>query len=481
MPVRQRKEIQELLHAQPRRLILPKNVPGKDAFVSTLIDAAYLMLLLATSPWWLYAMLARGKYRRGWRAKLLGTVPESHHAGRLVWLHAVSVGEVNLLAPLVEELERRFPDLRLRITTTTDTGFEVACRRYGPDRVCYAPFDFSWAVRRVLRKWQPAAIVLSELELWPNWIRLAAARGVPVIVVNGRLSDRSFQGYRRLGSILRFMFARLATVAAQTPTYAERFVRLGTPADRVHAVGSLKFDGARTDRHHADTQALAEWARITPEQVIFLAGSTQSPEEALALEAFLQLRDRYPQLRLVLVPRHPQRFEEVASLLDRSGVAWARRSRDPRGDRPVVLVDTMGELAAWWGTAQIAYVGGSMGAREGQNMIEPAGYGAAVSFGPRTRNFRDVVSLLLEADAARVVHDQRELTAFVEQCLADPAWRRALGDRAQQVVRAQQGAVQRTVELMEPFLKAMPRMRHRVDGAGLSRDGGRRGKVCVKQ
>ncbi len=447
--------------------------------VSWWINGCYLLLLAVTSPWWLYRMLVRGKYRRGWREKLLGAVPPPPTGGRVVWLHAVSVGEVNVLAPLIEALEQRFEDLVFCITTTTDTGYEVARQRYARHCVCYAPFDFSWAVGRVLRRWRPAVIVLAELELWPNWVRLAHRADVPLVVVNGRLSDSSFRGYRRWRWLLGGMFRRLSVVGAQSDDYAARFAELGVPRDRVVTTGSLKFDGAQTDRDNAKTRALATWAGITGEHVVFLAGSTQEPEERLALEAFRLLRRDHPQLRLVLVPRHPQRFGDVARLLDASGLDWARRSRDVRGDRPIILVDTMGELGAWWGTAHIAYVGGTMGSREGQNMIEPAAYGAALAFGPRTRNFRDVVALLRAEQAAVVVHDQDELIQFVRRALEDESWCRELGQRAQRVVLRQLGAVEKTISLLEPHLKRDSV--HRVDGGRSIGGSLRPGSVCVKQ
>ncbi len=417
--------------------------------MSWIINAAYLLLLAATAPWWIYSALFRGKYRHGLAEKFLGRVPDRDTTRPAIWCHAVSVGEVNLLAPLVAEFQSRHPEYEIIITTTTATGYEVACRRYGDHLVSYAPLDLSWAVARAFRRWRPSVIVLAELELWPNWVRIARREDVPVLVANGRLSDHSFRGYRRFRWALAPMFRSLAAVGAQSEQYGERFAALGVPRERVVVTGSLKFDGAQTDRSNRRTRELAEWAGLDDEDVVFLAGSTQEPEESLALAAFERLHPRFPRLRLILVPRHPERFDEVAGILERSKFAWSRRSRDVGGKTPVVLVDTMGELGAWWGTAELAYVGGTMGSREGQNMIEPAAYGAAVSFGPRTRNFRDVVALLTVADAAVVVRDLDELTAFVERGLSDVAWRRSLGERARRVVAGQLGAVDETVDLIE--------------------------------
>ncbi|HEY1784619.1 MAG TPA: glycosyltransferase N-terminal domain-containing protein, partial [Pirellulales bacterium] len=297
---------------------------------------------------------------------------------------------------------------------------------------------------------------LAELELWPNLIGAARAQGAGVAVVNGRLSDRSFRGYRRIRWLLRPVLGQLNVVAAQNQEYADRFVALGVPAARVVVTGSVKFDGCQSDRQNPATRALARLAGITDQDVVFLAGSTQEPEEALALQTFRQLSPRFPRLRLVLVPRHAERFDAVAEMLSRSGLPWRRRTQldvvIPYGQPPgVLLVDRIGELGAWWGLARIAFVGGSLGTRGGQNMIEPAAYGAAVSFGPRTRNFRDVVAALLSADAAEVVADGNALTAFARQCLEDPAYALELGRRARRVVLDNQGATTRTIDLLEAW------------------------------
>jgi 3-deoxy-D-manno-octulosonic-acid transferase len=249
------------------------------------------------------------------------------------------------------------------------------------------------------------------------------------------------------------MLAGLSQINVQNETYARRFRELGADPDRVHVTGSLKFDGAATSRDNPLTRELVRQWQCETGDLVFLAGSTQAPEERLAIHTFAALAVEHPHLHLIVVPRHPERFEEVASLLNESGLPWQRRSRlsvegRDRGAR-ILLVDCVGELAAWWGMAQIAYVGGSMGRRGGQNMIEPAAYGAAVSFGPNTENFRDVVSLLLESGAAVVVQNGDELTAFVRRCLDDPSWAASLGAAASRLVCQQLGATMRTVDLVE--------------------------------
>lgn len=433
-----------------------------------LLDAVYLSLAVALAPLWLYRRFVLHKGLGDWRQKILGSLPERPSRCPCVWLHAVSVGEAVQLQPIVTGLRVDYPDHDFVITTTTRTAQEVAQRLYPDDMVCYFPLDFSWAVRRALDRIRPSAIVLVELELWPNFIFAASQRNIPITLINGRLTERSLRGYRWIRWLTKMLFGRLHALAIQNESYAGRFRLLGAEPAKISLTGSIKFDRVETDRGNPRTAELRRSFGIEPSEPVFIAGSTQSPEEKIAIAAYLALRPKYPRLRLLIVPRHKERFEEVAQLIESHCLPLVRRSRlKELGERrpaaelrgreeppPILLLDTLGELAACWGLADIAFVGGSLTNRGGQNMIEPAGYGAALLFGPNTHNFRDVVSLLLEADAARVVHDQDELTACVERWLADPAGARQFGERAQRLVLAQQGAAARTVELIGTSLRA---------------------------
>ncbi|QDV70271.1 3-deoxy-D-manno-octulosonic acid transferase [Rosistilla carotiformis] len=430
---------------------------GKDAEMTYLLNIVYLLVAIVVSPILVWRSVQTGKYRSGWSAKLFGNVPSRDGDAPCAWLHAVSVGEVNLLTNVVKRLAQARPDMQIVISTTTATGMQLARSRFPDHCVFYCPLDFSWAVRRAFRRIRPNVLVLSELELWPNLICIARQKQSEVVVLNARLSERSFRGYRRVASLLRPTFRRLSLVLAQDETYARRFLQLGVDHSRIRVTGSIKFDGARTDRHAPDVIALRKLSAASKDQIVWIAGSTQSPEERIALDVYRRLSSRFPQLRLVLVPRHPERFHAVADQVVGAGMKLRRRSelQTPAESWPsdtVLLVDTIGELGCWWGLADIAFVGGSMGSRGGQNMLEPAGFGAAVSFGPNTKNFRDIVAQLLAADAATVVNDKAAMEQFVSNCIENPVARRQQGQRAQVLVVGGQGAIDRTISVIEQML-----------------------------
>ena len=425
--------------------------------VPYVLNLIYLALLCILSPHLLWAVIRKRKYRSGYAQKLFGRVPRRGGDRPCIWFHAVSAGEVNLLAPLIRRCQGAFPDYECVLSTTTNTGFEIANKKYPQLTVFYCPLDFSWSVRNALTRLRPSLLVLAELELWPNLIREADRRGVRIAVVNGRLSEPSARGYSRIRWFVRSLLRRVDLLAVQTEQYASRFRTLGAKSDAVHVTGSMKFDGADTDRSNGRTRELSKLWGIDAADIVFLAGSTQPPEEEYAIETFRSLEGQFPSLRLILVPRHPERFDEVAQLLQRSGLPWQRRSElqpEETAAARILLVDTMGELGAWWGTADIGYVGGSMGTRGGQSMIEPAAYGVATSFGPKTRNFRDIVRLMLAREAAIVVQDGSGLTDFVQSCLQDAARRTLLGARARELVSEQLGATDRTLALLSELLPA---------------------------
>ncbi len=465
--------------------------------MGVVLNILYGVVVLVTAPWLLWRYLRFGKNRRGWSQKLLGFVPRRASQRPCIWFHAVSVGEVNLLAPVLRRCRLQHPDVELVVSTTTESGYDLARQKYGELTVFFFPLDFTWAVRNALARIRPSLIVLAELEVWPNFIRGASVRQrlsespnngvpnktqleIPLAIINGRLSESSFRGYQKLKWLLQPSFRRLNLVAAQNETYADRFRELGCRRDAVIVTGSVKYDGVQTDRRNEKTVQLRKLAAVQPGEFVFLAGSTQLEEDLLAARVYLELRELHPQLRLILAPRHPDRSAALVRALEELGLAVTRRSSlastetaatpQDGGIQPaqrvpqptVLLIDVIGELGAWWGVADAAYVGGSMGARGGQNMIEPAAYGIPVSFGPHTKNFQTVVSQLLSADAATVVHDQSELNQFLTRALTDPAWAKQTGHRAQQEMQKHHGASDRTVENLFELLMT--------PGAGCFRD-----------
>ena len=413
-----------------------------------ILNLAYVALLLVVSPVLLYRRWVHGKYRDGWGEKLWGRLPERDGSRPCIWLHAVSVGEVLQLRPLLKLLVAQRPGWEFVITTTTRTGLDVAKKEFALHTVCYCPLDFSWAVRNAIARLKPSAIVLVELELWPNLVLTASRLGIPLALINGRVSEKSFRGYRRVRPLVARLLRCFDLLAAQNREYADRLLALGAPSERLHLTGSIKFDGVQVDRSNSKTAELRDFFGLRSGENVFIAGSTQAPEESFALDTWQSSRSEFPNLRLILVPRHKERFDEVAALVTSRGLTLQRRSNPVRTTGDVLLLDTLGELGACWGLADIAFVGGSLTQRGGQNMLEPAAYGAAVLFGPNTWNFRDIVEQLLARDAARVVRSAAELTATVREFLQQATAAEELGHRAQAFVATQQGAASRTVDLL---------------------------------
>ena len=441
-----------------------------------LLNAFYLVAFVALLPWVAWRKLSGGRPVAAPWTRFTGGIPPLPHCDAgvpRIWLHGVSVGEVQLLSVLAAEI-RRQADAAGRpvdcvISSSTTTGLDVAAARFGADHTFPCPLDFTWAVNRVLDRVRPDLLVLGELELWPNLLACAHARGIPIVVANARMSEKSAKGYGRIRPIVRRMLRNVSLIIARSQEDADRFASFTPPGGcDVIVTGSMKFDGVNGDRQASDVLRLRHLAGFHDDDVVFLAGSTQAPEEQLALDAFSAAAAAHPRLRLVIVPRHVERTPEIVALLDRSGVRWQLRSRlgpqnAPLSDAPlpadpqarVLLVDTTGELGWWWGTAEIAFVGGSLdGKRGGQNMLEPAAYGAAVAFGPHTRNFRDEVRRLLSADAAVVVVDGQDLTNFVRQCLENDGFAAALGRRAAGLVASQRGSTAATAKAILEKLRA---------------------------
>lgn len=419
-------------------------------------DAAYVLLLLIISPWLIYKAVTTGKYRRNVRAKFLGTSDFASSGRSIAWFHGVSVGEIHLLRQVIARFRSAHPDWECVVSSTTDTGLDEA-RKHFPDlRILIWPLDFSWGVGRTLDAVKPSLLVLAEGELWPNLLRAAGARKIPVAVINARMSPRTARRYARVPGLFRWLTKPVQMFAVQNEELAQSLRLLGIAGARVAVTGSVKYDGVTADRKNPKTQALANLLDARSGDLIWIAGSTQAPEEEIALRIYQEARRQYPNLRLFLVPRQKERFDEVAGLLDRTSIPYIRRSRlrERLSDRQaVVLLDTIGELGGLWGLADVAFVGGSMdGRRGGQNMIEPAAYGGAVLFGPHVWNFRETANRLVSAGAAIQVRDAAELRLNVLQLLGSAEQRHRLGQAAQRFVQSQQGATERTINKLSELI-----------------------------
>jgi 3-deoxy-D-manno-octulosonic-acid transferase len=414
--------------------------------------------LLVSLPYWLLQRLRHGKYRAG-LGERLGMVPRrllAQPARPAIWIHAVSVGEVLAVGGLVEELTKRFPQHRVVVSTTTDTGQKLARSRFGEENVFYFPLDFAFAIRPYLRLLRPDLIVIAETEFWPNFLRLSHASGARIAVVNARISDRSWPGYRRFRRLLTGVLWRVDLFLTQTGEDVRRLETIGAPAQRVHVTGNLKFDvpAPAAPPIVASLRAAFQQANTSP---VIVCGSTVGGEESLLLQAFVNILASHPRAALILAPRHPERFSEVAELLEKLGIRFWRRSLwsgDPIGGG-VLLIDTIGELAALYSLADVAFVGGSLVPRGGHNIIEPARHGVPIVVGNHTENFRDIVSLFQSRNAVRVV-GPAELPLVLMELISSPVERAELGRRAAETLRAQMGATQRTVQALEKLLVSAP-------------------------
>jgi 3-deoxy-D-manno-octulosonic-acid transferase len=414
--------------------------------------------LLVTLPYWLLQRLRHGKYRAG-LGERLGRVPSRLAALPslpAIWVHAVSVGEVLAISGLVEELTKRFPQHRVVVSTTTDTGQKVARSRFSAENVFYFPLDFAFAIRPYLRLLRPDLIVIVETEFWPNFLRLSHANGARIAVVNARISDRSWPGYRRFRPLLTGVLRQIDLFLTQTEEDVRRLETIGAPAQSLHVSGNLKFDvpAPAAPPIAASLRTAIQQANTNP---VIVCGSTVEGEEPLLLQAFVNILASHPRAALILAPRHPERFSEVAGLLEKLGIRFWRRSLwsgDPIGGG-VLLIDTIGELAALYALADVAFVGGSLVPRGGHNIIEPARHGVPIVVGNHTENFRDIVSLFQSRDAVRVV-GPAELPLVLMELISNPVEREELGRRAAETLRAQMGATQRTMQALEKLLASAP-------------------------
>jgi len=434
------------------------------SIVRTAYNILFTLGFLLSSPYYFWRMCRRGHWtegfaqRFGWHDSKLKQAITNR---QVIWLHAVSVGEVNVCTQLIRGLEPRLPNVKFVLSTTTTTGMGELKKKL-PTHISkiYYPIDLRHSVSRALTTLQPEAVVLVEAEIWPNFIWCASARGIPLFLVNARLSERSYRGYKRLGFLFRPLFAAFAGVGAQNETDAARLRELGCRPEAVRVVGSLKFDAARLDeRLPVDVPGLLRQLAVRNGAPVLVGGSTHPGEEGILADVFLKLRARFPDLFLVLVPRHFERSREVARELTARGLRFVYRtdmtSRRASNDGPVdcLLVNTTGELKYFYEHATVIFVGKSLTAAGGQNPIEPGALGKPMVFGPNMQNFAEIARSFLARDGAVQVRDAAELETALAQLLADPARRERLGRNALQVVRENLGAIERTVDMIVEHLR----------------------------
>jgi 3-deoxy-D-manno-octulosonic-acid transferase len=417
----------------------------------------YLAVAYLLAPLVCGTMLLRGiRDRSQWEnfSQRFGFGPRSSRPA--IWVHAVSVGEVQAAASLVLALRRRYPDVPLVVTTVTPTGAQRARALFGDAvQVRYIPYDLPGSVRRFFNRVRPRVAVILETELWPNLYHFCGQRKVPLVLASARISPRSVGRYRLLASLFRETLSHGIVIAAQGEGDAERFRSIGANPARTHVTGNIKFDLALPDDIRAQGAALRE--RYAPgERLVWVAGSTHDGEEAAMILVQRRLRAAGLDVLLVLVPRHPGRFQDVAALLRQSGVPFVRRSTDEpvRADTEVLLVDTLGELVAFYAAADLAFVGGSLVPVGGHNLLEPAALALATLSGPQVFNAQDIAGLLVDEGAVELVADADALGEAVLRLLSDPAERRRRGEAGLRVVERNRGALGRLLDLLRPVIDA---------------------------
>ncbi len=425
-----------------------------------LLNFIYILALLLYSPVIVYKALKQGRYRIGW-AERFGKIKLKSTDKPCIWIHAVSMGEVNSTKSIIQGLQDKLPQYSIAISTTTDTGYARATAMYADKHsVFFFPFDFSFVMKRAFKNIKPALCILVELELWPNFIQTCKDTNVPIMVVNGRISDRSFPSYKKIKRPVSRIFRNLTLVLAQTDEYAQRFIYLGCEPENVITTGSLKYDTAQVADNVAGADVIADKLNISNQHLI-VAGGTGPGEEKIMLDVYKNLIDKNvsKNLRLAVVPRKPERFDEVAAIIEQAGFASDRYSRYKADDKlksqsadSVILVDTMGDLRKFYSLSKISFVGRSLVPMGGSDMIESAALAKTTIFGPHTFNFKQSVEVLLAGDGAIEVQDENQLYDAIKKCLTDTQYAEKIAHNGQNVIRRNQGATKKAIEAVEKLL-----------------------------
>ncbi len=425
-------------------------------------NIAIHIALIVLLPYYIFRMATSGKYREGLVERLgsIGSKADVLGAGKRVWVHAVSVGEARAAMPLLRRIKEERPDIRIIFSTVTPTGQHVA-KKEGDgliELLLFLPLDFSWAIKAVLDKVRPDLFVIVEKEYWPNLIKMLDCRGVPVAVVNGTMSEGSFKSFKRFKFFAGDLFKRLSLFSARTELDARKARELGVPSQNIFTTGNMKFDMEATEDIDDKALDLAHTFGFGAGDIIFVAGSTHPGEEEILLKAFKRFRKKSHNLRLLIAPRHPERFNEVASIIEKSGLECVRRTRCSHGGcsevAPVALLDTLGELFTAYALANIAFVGGSLvQGVGGHNLLEPAYFAAPVFYGPYISSCEEMASLIESADAGCRLPNAEALHAELELLLNDPTKRIRLGANGKALLEGLRGTTDKTFNMLMELIK----------------------------
>mgnify|MGYP003983754223 FL=1 len=428
-----------------------------------IFDSLYLTASLLGSPYLLFKIITSKRYRSGLNQRF-GITEERLSGKPGIWVHGASVGEVITAKSIIERIDEEFPEWETFISATTNTGFSVAEKTFLNKNIFYFPLDLSWVTKKVILKKKPRFILLIELEIWPNFLISAFKKNIPVIILNGRISNKSVKAYRTISRISKdfrnSLTSELNVFCARTEFDAQRFRDLGIPGKQIFVTGTMKYDNIPTHIDKNISKELAKLFNIDDDDLILVGGSTHAGEEEILIRVFERLNKAYPNLKLILAPRHVERTREVSRLIEKTGFVPVLKTEAERSSykwqntkREIILIDTVGDLEKVYSISNFVFVGKSLVPSGGQNMMEPAGMGNPVIFGPHTYNFEEEVDLLLKNSAAKVVKTEEELFETVEFFIKNPDAAKEMGLKAQKVVNGKRGATERNIEILRDIIK----------------------------
>lgn len=428
-----------------------------------IFDSIYLTAAVLGSPYLLFKMLTSKRYRDGLNQRL-GMLTERVSSKPGIWVHGASVGEVITAKSIIGKIDEEFPEWETFISASTNTGFSVAEKIFSDKTVLYFPLDLSWITKKVICLTRPCFILLIELELWPNFLVSANKKNIPVIVVNGRISNRSLKAYRTISRISKGFHDSLTnemnTYCARTELDAQRFRELGIPGNQVFVTGTMKYDNIPNHIDEDDSKSLASLFCIKDDDLVLIGGSTHDGEEEILIRVFERLKEECTELKLIIAPRHIERTRDVFRLIEKRGFIPVLKTalehygyKWQNAKREIILIDTVGDLGKIYSLSNFVFVGKSLVPSGGQNMMEPAGLGKPVIFGPHTFNFKEEAELLLKNNAAKMVETEDELFKTVEFFIKNPDVAKEIGLNAQKVVNEKRGATKRSMEVIRGVIK----------------------------